>query len=179
MFRKIKDAKKAKQFKKRFLDSDVNIHSIIDAKTTLFGMNTVGSKTNIKGTSVGICSIIGQNCYLPNSTIGKFSSISRDVSLIEYTHPINFISTYPGFFNTINNLKFGKGSTIFDEVLKNKNGSIIDIGNDVWIGRHVLIKGGVSIGDGAIVGMGSVVTKDVPERAVMVGVPAKVLRIKE
>lgn len=48
----------------------------------------------------------------------------------------------------------------------------IRIGDDVWVGAAATILGGVTIGDGAIIGAGAVVTKDVPERATYVGVPA-------
>jgi serine O-acetyltransferase len=50
------------------------------------------------------------------------------------------------------------------------------IGNDVWIGPHAIIIGGVRIGDGAIVGAGSLVTKDVPAHSIVVGNPARVIR---
>ena len=49
------------------------------------------------------------------------------------------------------------------------------IGDDVWIGGHVIILPGVHIGKGAIVGAGAVVTKDVPDYAVVGGNPAKVI----
>ena len=52
------------------------------------------------------------------------------------------------------------------------------IGNDVWIGWGVLIKGGVTIGNGAVIGAYSVVTKDVPPYAVVAGVPAKVIKYR-
>ena len=52
------------------------------------------------------------------------------------------------------------------------------IGNDVWIGWDVLIKGGVTIGNGAVIGARSVVTKDVPPYAVVAGVPAKVIKYR-
>lgn len=52
----------------------------------------------------------------------------------------------------------------------------IHIGRDVWIGSKCVILQGVTIGDGAIVGAGSVVTKDVPENTIVVGVPAKFYR---
>ena len=63
-------------------------------------------------------------------------------------------------------------------LLKTENGFFCEIGNDVWVGSNVLIKGGIKIGDGAIIGMGAVVTKDVPLYAVVVGVPAKVLKYR-
>lgn len=49
----------------------------------------------------------------------------------------------------------------------------ITIGNDVWIGGGVIILANVTIGDGCTVGAGSVVTKSVPPRTVVVGNPAK------
>ena len=54
----------------------------------------------------------------------------------------------------------------------------IIIGDDVWIGGHVIILPGVNIGNGAIVGAGAVVTRDVPEYAVVGGNPAKVIRFR-
>ena len=53
------------------------------------------------------------------------------------------------------------------------------IGNDVWVGANSVILPGVKIGTGAIVGAGSVVTKDVPEYAIVVGNPARILKYRE
>lgn len=52
----------------------------------------------------------------------------------------------------------------------------IVVGNDVWIGANATILKGVTIGDGAIVAAGAVVTKDVPARTIVGGVPAKVIK---
>ena len=51
----------------------------------------------------------------------------------------------------------------------------IVIGNNVWIGHGAMISGGVTIGDYAVIGMGTVVTKDVPSFAVMVGNPGEIV----
>ncbi len=50
------------------------------------------------------------------------------------------------------------------------------IGNDVWLGRRVMIMPGVHIGDGCVIGAGAVVTKDIPEYSVAVGIPARVVK---
>jgi len=54
----------------------------------------------------------------------------------------------------------------------------VSIGEDVWLGFQVIVLDGVSIGRGAIIGAGSLVTKDIPELAVAVGTPAKVVRYR-
>lgn len=58
-------------------------------------------------------------------------------------------------------------------------GRPIVIGEDVWVGGHVSITSGVCVGDGAVLGVGSVVTKDVPSYAIVVGVPARVVKYRE
>lgn len=52
----------------------------------------------------------------------------------------------------------------------------IVIEDNVWIGSNATILAGVSIGEGAVVAAGAVVTKDVPARTVVAGVPAKVIK---
>lgn len=52
------------------------------------------------------------------------------------------------------------------------------IGNDVWIGANCIITAGVRIGKGAVVAAGSVVTKDVPANAIVGGVPAKIIKMR-
>jgi acetyltransferase-like isoleucine patch superfamily enzyme len=52
----------------------------------------------------------------------------------------------------------------------------VRIGNDVWLGAHVVVLPGVTIGDGAVIGAGAVVTRDVAPRTVIAGVPARPLR---
>lgn len=52
----------------------------------------------------------------------------------------------------------------------------ITIGDRVWIGSNATVLPGVTIGDGAVVAAGAVVTRDVPPRTVVGGVPARVLR---
>jgi len=54
----------------------------------------------------------------------------------------------------------------------------ITIGDDVWIAASVTILKGVSIGRGAVIGAGSVVIKDIPDNAIVVGNPARVVKYR-
>lgn len=52
------------------------------------------------------------------------------------------------------------------------------ISDDVWIGSHCCILPGITIGSGAVIGAGCVVTKDVPARAIVAGIPGNILRYR-
>ena len=99
------------------------------------------------------------------SIIGKGTVIGNDVMMGEQC----FIYTRNHQFERTDVPMIQQGMGSFEPVV---------IGNDVWIGARVTILPGVSIGDGAILGAGAVVTKDVPEYAVVGGNPAKVLKYR-
>lgn len=61
---------------------------------------------------------------------------------------------------------------------KNHYAPII-IGNHVWIGANATVLAGVTIGDWSVVGAGAVVTRDVPPRCIVGGVPARVIKTIE
>jgi len=52
----------------------------------------------------------------------------------------------------------------------------VTVGDDVWIGGRAVLNPGVTVGDGAVIASGAVVTKDVPDRVVVGGNPARVIR---
>lgn len=54
----------------------------------------------------------------------------------------------------------------------------VTIGSDVWIGAGCIILDGANIGDGAVIAAGAVITNDVPARAVMAGIPAKIIKYR-
>lgn len=55
----------------------------------------------------------------------------------------------------------------------------VSIGDRVWVGANAVILKGVTIGNDAVIAAGSIVTHDIPEKAVAGGVPAKVLKYRE
>lgn len=124
-------------------------------------------------------SITGKHTYVGDSTkifsnviIGSFCSIASDVIIAPYSHPIEWLSSHPFQFEPVWNTTFGIKCIDFD------NSQETVIKNDVWIGAMALIKKGVTIGNGAIIGSCSVVTKDVPDYAIVVGNPAKIIRYR-
>ena len=101
--------------------------------------------------------------------IGKFCSIADGVFIfLDGSHRMDLFSTYPVMSvtdNWDNNYYIrGKGDVI--------------IGNDVWIGHEAIIMSGVKIGHGAVIGARAVVTKDVPDYAIVVGNPARVAKFR-
>ena len=77
-----------------------------------------------------------------------------------------------------NEFRADDGHPIFDiysEQRVNTSKDII-IGNHVWFSRKATALGGAKIGDGSVIGFGSIVTKEIPNNCIAVGVPAKVIK---
>jgi len=115
--------------------------------------------------------------------IGSFCSINR-TAYVGANHPIGFISSSPFFYRKKGD-RWGNNNyegilteeQIPDYKSVTKNHPIV-IGHDVWVGAYAVILPGVKIGNGAVIGAGAVVTKDVPDYAIAVGVPAKVINYR-
>ena len=103
---------------------------------------------------IGVCADIPGKCYIGSDVMmGPHCTIySRNHKFDDITRPMR-----------------GQG---FQEELP------VYIGDDVWIGGHVIILPGVKVGSHAIIGAGSVVTKDVPEYAIVAGNPAQVKKYR-
>lgn len=52
----------------------------------------------------------------------------------------------------------------------------ITLGDDVYIGNNVILMPGVNVGSNVVIGAGAIVTKDIPDNSVAVGIPAKVIK---
>lgn len=109
--------------------------------------------------------------------IGKFCAIASGVKFIMNggNHETKPISTYPFAI-------FGGGWEKIDEGVdltgKYPHKGDTVIGNDVWVGYEAVIMPGVEIGNGAIVGSKAVVTKDVPDYAIVAGNPAQLVKMR-
>jgi virginiamycin A acetyltransferase len=96
--------------------------------------------------------------------IGKYCSIAFDVDFIcdMGFHNYYNVSTYP-FIKSHHNLSNKKN---------------IIVGNDVWIGMGAKILPGIKIGNGAIIGANSVINFDVPDYAIVLGNPSRVVKYR-
>ena len=121
---------------------------------------------------IGKYSYIGNNSFVCDTDIGNFTSISTDCYIGGTSHPIDWVSTSPVFHKWENIMKKNFARHEFN-IFKRTY-----IGNDVWIGDSALVMDGVKIGDGAIIAAGAIVTKDVPDYAIVGGVPAKLIRYR-
>ncbi|MFN5118412.1 MAG: CatB-related O-acetyltransferase [Cyanobacteriota bacterium] len=119
--------------------------------------------------------------YFFATSIQRYCSIGEQVQVGRHSHPLDFGSTSPLFYQaidsvigTLNHSSVEKASfkaTRPPTVLKTTT-----IKNDVYIGHGAFILPGVTIGNGAVIGAMSVVTKDVPDYAIVAGSPARVVR---
>lgn len=100
-------------------------------------------------------------------TIGAFCSIS-DFATFDagFQHNPKAISQFP-----FNQKLYTPGNSSDPVSFGN---TVVE--NDVWIADQAFIRSGVHIGNGAIIGYGAIVTKDVPDYAVVVGNPGRVVK---
>lgn len=107
-------------------------------------------------------------------TIGNNVQIGANVLLIDTdTHQIDYKlrrSPEDAVFEGLTN------EEIWQKKRQNTKSSPIMIEDDVWIGAHVIVLKGVTIGARSVIGAGSVVTKDIPSDCIAAGNPCKVMR---
>lgn len=146
------------------LDGPISIGSNCIIKDCVIRANkmTVGNNTSLWGPNITI------HALRHPISIGSYTSVAKNVTIQEYAHNVNKVSTYFMASNIFN------GDALDDVVSK---GSII-IGNDVWIASNVVVGSGVNIGHGAVIGANSVVLNDVPPYTFVAGSPAKIIRYR-
>lgn len=146
--------------------------SPIDKETKMGNYVKISSNCIIKRMKfIGDGTYIGNDTFIDNCEyIGKYTSIAPNVAIGLVNHPISSISTSPLFYS--------KSRGFINEDKNIVNNKSTKIGNDVWIGYGAIIMEGINIGNGAIVGASSIVTKDVPDYAIVVGTPAKIIKYR-
>ncbi len=104
--------------------------------------------------------------------------------MFNFQHPMDRISTASFTYETnhsfINDACQNHINKTFPIVNHNPSSSIthLIIQDDVWIGKDVLLKQGITLGTGCVIGQRAVVTKDVPPYAIVAGIPAKIIKYR-
>ena len=129
------------------------------------------SLCHLRDSTLGDYSIVSNAAYINATDIGKFNSIGYGNYIGLWEH--NLYVTTHSFY-----LYEGSGGFVEGYQSYEKDKIRTKIGNDIWTGANAVILKGVSIGDGAVVGAGSIVTKDVPPYAIVVGNPARIIKYR-
>jgi acetyltransferase-like isoleucine patch superfamily enzyme len=111
---------------------------------------------------IGAKSVLGQECTISafqHVSIGRECIVADRVMLIDFDHGVVEVER-----------------PIRDQGIYKRD---VRVGHNVWIGYGAAFLRGVTVGDNAIVGTYAVVTKDVPANAVVGGVPARLIRMRE
>jgi acetyltransferase-like isoleucine patch superfamily enzyme len=112
--------------------------------------------------SIGAKTVMGQECTISayrHVSIGRECVIADRVMLIDFDHGMVEVDR----------------PVRLQGIYKRD----VHVGHNVWIGYGACILRGVTVGDNAVIGTNSVVTKDVPPNAVVGGVPARVIRMRD
>ena len=188
-----------------YIEVDVRIgrDTVIRPNTYLRGNTIIGEDCEIGPDTILIDTQVGDHAQLLASvleyaqvadhvTMGPYCHLRKGAVLDEGVHLGNFAEvkdsylgpgTKMGHFSYIGNAKIGKDVNIgagtitcnYDGERKNPT----EIGDDVFLGSDTMLVAPVKIGDRSVTGAGAVVTRDVPEDTLVMGMPAKVKRMLE
>lgn len=178
------------------IGDNINIYKNVRVlNSVLIGNNSIGDFSTVRDATMDRYATVQRNCDLLRCDIGRYTLIEKnavlhDISIGSFCEISwhcsmggdNHNYKLPTIHHWYWNKQFGFeednvtiGGTNF---YKKLNAEICRIGNDVWVGSGVTVNRKVSIGNGAILASGCVVTKDVPDYAIVAGVPAKIIKFR-
>jgi acetyltransferase-like isoleucine patch superfamily enzyme len=112
--------------------------------------------------SIGAKSVLGQECTISafqHVSIGRECIVADRVMMIDFDHGMVEVER-----------------PIREQGIYKRD---VDVGHNVWIGYGACVLRGVTVGNNSVIGTSSVVTADVPDDAVVAGIPARVIRMRE
>jgi virginiamycin A acetyltransferase len=134
----------------------------------------INSYSTVQRSKVGAYVTVGLFSFLSECLVGNYVSIGSRVSIGAFSHPINLFSSSEVSHRNTHRF-FGESLLEMDVTREPGNTTL---GHDVYVGDNAVILPGLEIGLGAVIGAGSVVTKDVEPFAVVVGNPARKMRMR-
>ena len=149
-----------------FIASDVTIQIGEHGNVDLGRWSWLGHGTKIRchegSVSIGAKTVMGQECTISayqHVSIGRECVIADRVMLIDFDHGMVEVER-----------------PIRQQGIYKRD---VRVGNNVWIGYGACILRGVTVGDNAVIGTNAVVTDDVPANAIVGGVPARTIRMRD
>ena len=149
-----------------FIGPDVTLEIGRDAVLRLGRWSWIGHGTKIRAhegvVEIGAKTVLGQECTISSFQsvrIGRECILADRVMLIDFDHGVVEVER----------------PIRLQGIYKRD----VEVGHNCWIGYGACILRGATVGDNSIVGTSTVVTKDVPANAVVGGVPARLLRMRE
>ena len=112
--------------------------------------------------SIGAKSVLGQECTISafqHVSIGRECIVADRVMLIDFDHGVVEVER-----------------PIRQQGIYKRD---VDVGHNVWVGYGACILRGVTVGNNAVIGTSAVLTTDVPDNAVVAGIPARVIRMRD
>ena len=157
------------------LGTEPSIHRTASVRATTFGVFCeVGARTKVADSSFGDYSYVVNDADIIYTTVGKFCSIAAHTRINPGNHPLDRVMmSHVGYRSSA----YGLGADDPD-FFAWRRASPVTLGHDVWIGHGAVVLPGRTVGTGAAVGAGTVVTRDVPPFAVVVGNPGRVIRMR-
>ena len=185
-----------------YIEADVKIgrDTVVMPNTYLFGAteigegNVIGPNTIVRNSKIGNgCKVLAsdlEGAWLEDDVdMGPFARLRKGAHLGNHVHMGNFGEVKDshladgvkmGHFSYIGNAQIGSGTNIgAGTITCNYDGEKkhhTEIGEDVFIGSDTMLVAPVTLGAGARTGAGAIVTKNVPEDTLVVGMPARAIR---
>lgn len=136
----------------------------------------VGAGTRLDAVELGDYSYCDRLCDLANTTVGRFANIASFVRVGATDHPLDRASLHHFLYRSD---RYWADAADDEAWFARRRSRRTLLGHDTWIGHGAQIKPEVVVGDGAVVASGAIVTKDVPAYAIVAGVPARVVRMRQ
>jgi bifunctional UDP-N-acetylglucosamine pyrophosphorylase / glucosamine-1-phosphate N-acetyltransferase len=175
-------------------DTTILPNTYIQGKTEIGEGNAIGPNTILRDTKIGnrctiLASVLEGAVLEDDVDMGPFARLRKGAYLKSHVHMGNFGEVKDstlgegvkmGHFSYIGNATIGANTNIgAGTITANYDGekkSPTEIGEDVFLGSDTMLVAPLKLGNGARTGAGAVVTKNVPEDTLVVGMPARAIR---